>query len=402
MSGPYTKIPSSAKGHPQPYTLAVPEDDLKEFKTLLQLSRLGPVTWEGKQGDRPDGISLLGITRAWLSNAKDYWLESFDWRAHEKHINSFPNFKLGVKDKDGDESAIHFAALFSEKKDAIPVVFLHGWPGSFLEFLPMLSLLKNKYSPEELPYHVIVPSLPGYTLSAGPPLDKDFTTPDAAFIINNLMIELGFGNGYVAQGGDVGSFIASELLSQYNECKAKHLNMMIITDPPENAEVSDVERKGLQRTQAFRQRGFAYAQEHGTRPSTIGHVLSSNPLALLAWIGEKFLDWTEEDPTLDTILESVSLYWFTDAFPRSIYPYRGLVSGQKQPDPTDKPFGFSYFPFELSPVPKAWAATAGNLVFHREHSKGGHFAALEQPSLLLQDTEEFVAQVWPGVSQSRL
>ncbi|KAF2808191.1 epoxide hydrolase 1 [Mytilinidion resinicola] len=402
MSEPYTKIPSSAKRHPQPYTLAVPEEDLTEFKTLLQLSRLGPETWEGKQGDRPNGISLLGITRAWLSNAKDYWLKSFDWRAHEKHINSFPNFKLSVKDKDGDESDIHFAALFSEKKDAIPIVFLHGWPGSFLEFLPMLSLLKKKYSPKELPYHVIVPSLPGYTLSAGPPLDKDFNTKDASFIINGLMIELGFGNGYVAQGGDVGSFVASELASQYDECKAKHVNMMIITDPLENAELSDVERKGLQRTQAFRQRGFAYAQEHGTRPSTIGHVLSSNPLALLAWIGEKFLDWTEEDPTLDTILESVSLYWFTDAFPRSIYPYRGITSGQKPPPLTDKPFGFSYFPFELSPVPKAWAATEGNLVFHREHIKGGHFAAMEQPSLLLQDIEEFVQQVWPGISSSRL
>jgi microsomal epoxide hydrolase len=129
MSGQYDKIPSNAKGRPQPYTLDVPEKDLIEFKTLLRLSRLGPETWEGKQGDRPDGISLLGVTRAWLSNAKEYWLSSFDWRAHEKHINSFPNFKLQVQDKDGDASDVHFAALFSKKDDAIPIVFLHGWPG---------------------------------------------------------------------------------------------------------------------------------------------------------------------------------------------------------------------------------------------------------------------------------
>jgi microsomal epoxide hydrolase len=129
MSGQYDKIPSNAKGRPQPYTLDVPEKDLIEFKTLLRLSRLGPETWEGKQDDRPDGISLLGVTRAWLSNAKEYWLSSFDWRAHEKHINSFPNFKLQVQDKDGDASDVHFAALFSKKDDAIPIVFLHGWPG---------------------------------------------------------------------------------------------------------------------------------------------------------------------------------------------------------------------------------------------------------------------------------
>ncbi|OCK85894.1 putative epoxide hydrolase [Lepidopterella palustris CBS 459.81] len=390
MPGSYSAIPSGATSKPEPFTLSVPEQELSEFKTLLKLSKLGPATWEGKQEDR-----RFGVTHEWMTNAKDYWLNKFDWRAQEKHINSFPNFKLAIKDDDGEEYSVHFAALFSEKKDAIPIAFLHGWPGSFLEFLPILGLLKKKYSPKELPYHVIVPSLPGYTLSSGGPLNKDFTTGDTARIIHKLMTQLGLGGGYIVQGGDVGSFVGRILAHEYDACKALHLNMLVVVPPPADAEITQSEKEGLARMKGFYDHGRAYALEHGTRPSTIGHVLSSSPLALLAWIGEKFLEWTDADPTLDQILESVSLYWFTSAFPRSIYPYRGLFGPNTRPDPyCDKPLGFSYFPLELAPAPKAWVASKGNLVFHREHEKGGHFAAMECPDLLLQDVEDFAKQVW--------
>ncbi|OCL14061.1 alpha/beta-hydrolase [Glonium stellatum] len=390
MSRGYDVAPSSAIAKLEPFTLIVPDKDISEFQTLLQLSRLGPTTWEGKHEDR-----RFGITREWLADAKDYWLNKFDWRAHEKHINSFPNFKVAIED-DGEDFIIHFAALFSEKKDAIPVAFFHGWPGNFLEFLPMLSLLKQKYSPENLPYHIIVPSLPGYTLSSGPPLDRDFTTEDASRIMNKLMVALGFGSGYIAQGGDVGSFVARTLSREYSECKAVHLNMFSVLSPPEGVKLNEVELRGMERMQNFRNRGTAYAQEHGTRPSTIGHVLSSNPLALLAWIGEKFLEWTDEDPSLDTILESVSLYWFSSAFPRSIYPYRGLFGGARRPDTfLEKPLGFSYFPFEIVLGPKAWVESQGNLVWYRQHEKGGHFAAMERPGTLLKDVEDFIQHIWP-------
>jgi len=214
--------------------------------------------------------------------------------------------------------------------------------------------------------------------------------------MNKLMVDLGFGSGYIAQGGDVGSFVSRILAHQYTECKAVHLNMLAVMSPPEDMKLDEVELKGIERMQNFRDRGISYALEHGTRPSTIGHVLSSSPLALLAWIGEKFLEWTDDDPSLDTILESVSLYWFSSAFPRSIYPYRGLFGAAEQPDPyNDKPLGFSYFPLELAPTPKAWIESKGNLVWYRQHEKGGHFAAMERPDALLADVEEFVQQIWP-------
>jgi microsomal epoxide hydrolase len=181
---------------------------------------------------------------------------------------------------------------------------------------------------------------------------------------------------------------------------AVHINFCIMPEPAGvSGELTDAEKKGLVRAREFERLGSAYALAHATKPSTIGLVLSTSPLALLVWIGEKFRDWSDEVPPLQEILTSVSLYWLTDTFPRSIYPYRqlftpGNVGAHENPDwKITKPLGFSWFPYELSPIPKAWVQTTGNLVFHREHQRGGHFAALEQPEVLLKDFEDFVQQI---------
>ncbi|KAF2091834.1 alpha/beta-hydrolase [Saccharata proteae CBS 121410] len=383
----YETLPKSAKGKPTKFDVSVPEEKLEQFKQLIKLSPIGPQTYENLHEDRELGSSF-GVTHKWLSNAKEAWL-SFDWRAREEHINSFPHYKLPIKDDDGSTYDIHFVALFSEKPDAVPIALFHGWPGSFLEFLPMLSLIKKRFSPSELPYHLIVPSLPGYAFSSQPPLDKNFRGEDAARIMNKLMIQLGFESGYIAQGGDIGSFIARILAARYESCK---VNFVVLFDKPEGVSdnaINEAEKKALARGQAFRDIGAAYAMEHGTRPATIGLVLSSSPIALLAWIGEKFLDWTDTDPSLDTILESVSLYWLTDTFPKAIYTYREVPANH-----VTKPFGFSWFPYELIPTPKAWAETTGNLVLYKQHTEGGHFAALEKPEILFADIEEFVKIAW--------
>ena len=283
-------------------------------------------------------------------------------------------------------------------------MFTHGWPGSFLEFLGLFSVFKNKYSSHDLPCHLIAPSLPGYTFSAGPPLTRDWTVEDSSRILHKLMIGLGFNSGYAVQGGDIGSYTSRVMAVKYDECKAMHLNFNVMNAPKDiPAESLDTEAQdSINRAQDFLARGSAYAVEHGTRPSTIGFVLSSSPLAVLAWIGEKFLTWTDTTPALDTILESVALYYLTDTFPRAIYPYRHAY--RKPPeryylhsDPAfycHKPFGYSFFPKEIYPVPKEWVGTTGNLVFFKQHDVGGHFAALEQPEALAADVEEFLAMVW--------
>jgi len=397
MSLPFTKFPTSTSTTIQakPFKVNIPESTLDEFKTLLKLSKLGPQTYENSQEDR-----RFGVTAKWMKDTKDKWLNDFDWKKHEAHINTFPHYIAPVVDDDGKEYSIHFVALFSEKTDAVPVVFIHGWPGSFLEFLSILTLLKNKYTPETLPYHVIVPSLPGYTFSSAPPLDQDFLVADIARIFNKLLIGLGFGSGYVVQGGDIGSEVGRILVTEYPSCKAIHTNFWVVMPPADakNLSLSESEREGLQRAVQLGSPG-AYVFVHGTRTSTIGFALASNPLALLAWIGEKFLDWTDEDLSIDMLLESVTLYWLTETFPRSIYPYRQYVNGMGSHPYVEKPVGHSWFPKEVTPTPKSWIATTGNLVFFRQHMKGGHFAALERPGDLLEDVEDFVAQVWPTASK---
>jgi microsomal epoxide hydrolase len=315
----------------------------------------------------------------------------------ESHINSFPAFKTDITDDNNTNYSIHFTALFSQNPSAIPIVFLHGWPGSFLEFLPLMTLLRERYTPETLPYHIIVPSLPGFTLSSAPLLTQDWKVADTARIMHKLLLSLGFGStGYLAQGGDIGSLVARVMAATYTECRGMHLNFMYIAgimdkSSPED-KISEQEKKGLERLHEFGTTGNAYAKMHGTKPSTIGLVLASSPVAQLAWIGEKFLAWSDPatTPSLHTIISDITLYWLTGCFPTSIYTYREM----KELLYVDKPVGYSYFPYELAPVPRAWAEKTGKIMLFRSHDKGGHFAALERPEVLLQDVEEFVKLGW--------
>lgn len=212
-------LPSSAK----PFTLNISEQDISEWRQLLQLSKLAPDTWEGRQEDR-----RYGVSRKWLEETKDYWLNKYDWRAQEKHINSFNNYKMQIENVD-----VHFIGLFSEKKDAIPIVFLHGWPGSFIEFLPMCDLIRKQYSPKDLPYHIVIASLPGYPLSVVQSAEKEWTLEDSARILNQLMLNLGF-DKYLAQGGDVGSFEARLLAQEYDACVGIHRKLTVRVVDPDN------------------------------------------------------------------------------------------------------------------------------------------------------------------------
>ncbi|KAE8386397.1 Alpha/Beta hydrolase protein [Aspergillus alliaceus] len=388
MSARFSHIPPTARVTPSVFTASISQEQLAELQTLVKVGKIAPPTYENSQPG-------FGITSNWLTAIREKWINDFDWKKCEARINSFPQFTAKIEDIE-----LHFAALFSEKTDAVPIVLLHGWPGSFLEFLPLLQLFRDEFTPSTLPYHLIVPSLPGYGFSSSPPVDKNFTTHDVARVIDTLMKNLGFESGYVAQGGDIGARVSRHLAVNYDSCKAVHLNFCPIVTPPKGVStenLTDFEKKGLARKEEFMTLGVAYAFEHGTKTSTIGHVLSSSPLALLAWCGEKLLTWVEEPLPSETILELVSLYWLTETFPRAIYPYREefpLSPERNALKYIQKPFGYSYFPYELFPVPKAWVETTGNLVFWREHQKGGHFAALEKPRELKADLMEFVEQVW--------
>ncbi|KAH7374487.1 epoxide hydrolase [Plectosphaerella cucumerina] len=367
LASGFGSLPPSVVNIPKSFTLRVPDRQIQDFKSLLTASNIGSETWYNNHED-----GQFGTSRQWLADAKIAW-QKLDWRKQERRINSFPNFKTTVNDIEVGSTSIHFAALFSKKRDALPLLFLHGWPGSFLEFLPMLDLLKNKYTPDTLPYHVIVPSLPHYGLSGGP-LDVELTLEAAARILNQLMLDLGFGGGYGVQGGDIGSFLARILSATFPECKAFHINMLAPGSQDEILSLDSVTQVEL---------------EH------IQHM-----------IGEKFLEWPDHryPLSLDTILTLVSFYWYTDTFQRSMYPYRALAASQATgglftvPTSKEKPFGYSVFPAENLLVPEAWARQIyPNLALYKRNEKGGHFAALEQPEVFLQNVQEFIGQVRPGI-----
>lgn len=401
----YSSLPTGASLNPKPFKAHVPEEKLQLLKDLVKLSPIAEPTYENTGAGRH-----FGMTREYLAKAKQEWSTNFDWRKQEDRINSFPNFTVPIKDDQGIEIDVHFLALFSKKKNAIPIAFYHGWPGSFLEFLALLDLLKQKYpTPEDLPYHVIVPSLPGYAFSSGPPVDKDYGKNEAAACLDKLMRGLGFSK-YLAQGGDIGSFISRIQAATSDACVGMHLNMVAM-GPPANKDqlkIDEVEMKALPRGQGFMEHGAAYALEHGTRTATIGLALAASPIAMLSWIGEKFLEWTDQDPSLEQILTSVSLYYLTDTFPRCLYFYRDQGSnesprrtnmtewtkGREAPPYLDKPLGYSFFPNELFPVPGSWVGTLANLVHYKRHESGGHFAAMERPDVLLEDVEEWIPKAW--------
>ncbi|KAJ4301714.1 hypothetical protein N0V90_003807 [Kalmusia sp. IMI 367209] len=403
----YSTLPPNAKGKIEPFKIHVEEQKLQDFKTLVKSSPIVKDTYENQKERISEGHNW-GITRQWLIDAKKYWETQFDWRKQEAHLNSFPHFKTSITDDDGREYSIHFVALFSKKKDAIPLARLSGWPCSFAESLPLVTLLQEKYTPESLPYHIILPSQPGWTFSSPPPLDRDWNYADSARILHKLMLNLGFGSGYTLSGGDIGAGIARIMASTYPEVKALHTNYAQIPRPDDatDAELQDFERdEGVPRGDEFMKSGTAYGRMQGTRPATLSAVLASSPLAILAWIGEKYLEWVDPSTPipLPHILQEVCLYWFSECFATTFYPYRedfeygiyqkGYLHGQKHLY-VDKPYGYSYFPKELVPAPKAWAERSGKLVWYRKHDVGGHFPSLERSGVLLGDVEDFLGQVW--------
>ena len=217
---PFDQFSSKASFKPEPFTAHATDLQVEGLKLLLRISPIGPKTYENEVAD-PKDFTSFGIKRSWLENAKEEWVNNYDWRKTEDRINSFNNYTVEIE-QDGFKHNIHFIALLSKKSDAVPLILHHGWPGSFLEFLGALDVLRYKYSENDLPFSVIVPSLPGYGYSNGPPLDKDFKVEDASKVLDKLMIGLGYGDGYVTQGGDIGSFISRVLGTISDSCKAVH------------------------------------------------------------------------------------------------------------------------------------------------------------------------------------
>lgn len=293
---------------------------------------------------------------------------------------------MAVTDDDSTPYDMHFFAMFSTNPSAIPILLLHGWPGSVIEFLPLLLKLRSQYAvtgPDSLPYHIIAPHYVGYGFSDPPPIHGDaFTHVHNARLVSKMMHALGFGeSGYVVQGGDLGSITAPVVANLDPACKLVHVNQLSIAPPPSVDVEADMkagaytpdETASLIRTLEFAKTGTAFIKLDGWRPSTAGFVVGSGPVGLLAWIGEKMTSWSDVTPEMDLILTNVSLYWFSGCYATSIYCHGEIVDDpapfMRAWEDVRVPVGYSWFKREISSPPKKWIDLAGKVKWYRTHDQ---------------------------------
>ncbi|KAM0326983.1 hypothetical protein ACHAQA_006104 [Verticillium albo-atrum] len=380
-------------GPATPYTINVPDAKIDALN-----AKLDNTTW-------PDPAPVLedweyGSPRADIKRLAKYWRDGFDWRAQEAKLNKLPQFKADVSVEGFGDIGVHFVHQKSQAKNAIPLLFCHGWPGSFIEVVKILPLLTA--ADAEVSFHVVAPSLPNFGFSD--PVGKPgFALAQYAEAIHKVMLKLGY-DRYVTQGGDWGFGVTRMVGKQFPEhCLASHVNH-VYCKPPEflkhpllylqsklPSSAAEVERKA--RTDWFFGEGFAYNRLHSTRPATLGFALADSPVGLLAWIYEKLVEWTDGyDWTDDEVLTWIGLYWFSTAGPdASTRIYKEAQGGSAKNGQAHIQYlpgvklGVSLFPKDLILFPSSWLHTLGPIVFERWHTDGGHFAAWERPEQLVKD-----------------
>ncbi|KAL7622759.1 hypothetical protein AAE478_006437 [Parahypoxylon ruwenzoriense] len=383
----------------RPYKIAIPQADIDQLNRKLLDARL-----PGGSGDDGDNWGR-GTPVAAVGRIARHWRESFSWRSFEDELNELAHFEATISIDEFDPFQVHFIHQRSTAQDAIPLLFVHGWPGSFLEVTKILPLLVEGEKYGGPSFHVVAPSLPNFGFSSR--IDRPgFGLKQYAETFHKLMLGLGYSQ-YVSQGGDWGYFITRVMSALYPQSlRATHLNLLAaVPPPPRNALIahaqflirhylnlySPQEAAGLKKTQEFVRDGSAYGIIHGQRPTTIGISLNDSPVGLLAWIYEKLVAWTDDYPWTDEeVCQWISIYWFSRAGPAaSVVIYHEAARGEYRT--TDSPLtpsvkiGFSHFPREIFSTPLFWNRRLGDVVFEREHEKGGHFAAWERPEDIVAD-----------------
>ncbi len=295
-----------------------------------------------------------------------------------------------------DGQRIHFIHQRSADDGALPLLVTHGWPGSVAEFSKIIEPL-TAAGPDA--FHVVAPSLPGYAFS-GPTRERGWDTRRVAEAFAVLMADLGY-RRYGAQGGDWGSMVSSQVaLVDPAHVVGIHLNL-VIAGPPEGEDFStltEAEQLGLRDVARYQEVDSGYAKIQGTKPQTLGYGLNDSPAGLLAWIVEKFRTWSdcggdvERSFTRDELLTNVMLYWVTATAHSSARLYYETQKSGRFGAPGERieiPTGCAIFPKEIARPPRRWAERQYNVVHWSEQPRGGHFAALEEPELLVDDVREF-------------
>ncbi|KAJ5916204.1 hypothetical protein N7504_000219 [Penicillium tannophilum] len=358
---------------PTPYTISVPDVSLQELKQRLAWAKFA-TQFESSEQDSWD----FGVPAKEMKRLVAYWKDQYDWRKAEAQLNELPQYRTEIEVDGFGTLDIHFVHQVSPVKDAIPLLFSHGWPGSFIEVTKLLPMLQGDDS--QPAFHVVAPSLPNFGFSSGV-TKRGFGWAQYAETFNKLMLKLGYSE-YVTQGGDLGHWITRSIGTLYPEhCKASHLNMVIAQPPKWTTNpilalqhsiqpYTTHEKNGLERSAWFEREGFGYNLLQRTKPQTIGTALADSPVALLSWIYEKLHD-------------CVRVY-YEGSHGR---PGKDLSYEKLQEYVPNVKLGLVHLPRELVVVPRTWAAALGPIVLQTEHDHGGHFAAWEVPEIITRDLQ---------------
>jgi len=374
-----------------PFRVDIPQAELDDLHRRLDSAR-----WPD---ELPDAGWDYGIPLAYVKELAAYWRESYDWRAQEARLNAFPQYTTTI-----DGQNVHFLHVRSAEENATPLIVTHGWPGSVAEFLDVIGPLTDPVAHGGLAedaFHVVVPSIPGFGFS-GPTTEKGWGVGRVARAWAELMSRLGY-ERYGAQGGDWGSSISRALSTVApDHVIGIHLNMLGTPAPhdaDELARLTDADRERLGVADRYTKELSGYMRIQSTRPQTLGFGLADSPIGQLAWIAEKFKDWTDstdrpEDAVgRDHLLTTVMLYWLTNTATSSARLYFETVTASVRQVEVTVPTGVAVFPKDIVLPIRSLAEKTNNIVHWSEFGRGGHFAAMEQPDLLVGDVRKFFGRL---------
>jgi pimeloyl-ACP methyl ester carboxylesterase len=373
----------------QSFEIQVADSELDDLKKRLIQTR-----W-------PDEIHgadwSYGTNMAYLRELVDYWSKSFDWRAQERVLNSFSHFKAEVDGLD-----IHFIHERGKGPNPMPLVVTHGWPSTFCEMLKIIPMLTDpeRYGGDPRDsFDVVVPSLPGYGFSDKPE-EPGMNTEVIASMWVKLMEGLGY-SSFAAQGGDIGASVTGRLGFDHPE-KLIGIHLTMVAGVPYQGEgatpISDAERAMLAARELWVQEEGGYGHMHGTKPQTLAYSLNDSPAGLAGWIVEKFRAWSdcngdvESRFTKDELLTNITIYWLTQTINSSMRLY---YEGRRAPwnfglnDKVKAPCGIARFKGEVNKPLREWVSRHYDVRRFTEIHSGGHFAAEEEPGLLVEDVRAF-------------
>ena len=376
----------------RPFRIDIPQEDLDDLHDRLSRTRF-PEELPGVGWDR-------GVSLDYLKELAEYWRTTYDWREWEAKLNEFPQFTTTI-----DGQSIHFLHVRSPEPEAFPLIISHGYPSSVVEFLSIIGPLTDPRAHGGNPadaFHVVAPSLPGFGFSV-PVRQTGWDMPRITRAWAELMRRLGY-ERYGAHGGDIGAGITGMLASiEPEHVVGGHVNSdptsFIILGaeiPIDTSELSDAERDHVEHLQRhFQGEGKGYILLQSTRPQTLAYSLTDSPVGQLAWIVEKFKEWTHPSADLpedavgrEQLLTNVSIYWFTRSGASAAdFLYESAHSEEGWVPPSDVPQGMAVF--NADPILRRVMDPQRAMAHWSEFDEGGHFPAMEVPDLLVGDIREF-------------